>query len=142
MSESNTQSVLQIPRVVFDEMTFKRHGFKTQSEEKLEFGLQSKIDKDGDGKYRVSLRVRADRKDEYEITMQITGYCEIDENDPNKDVLLSQNAVAILFPYIRAELSLLTAQPDTDPIVLPVLNINAALEQSKFTQKGKETSVE
>lgn len=136
------KSVLQIPQVVFDEIRFKRLGFKSPHTEDLEFGLQSKIDKIEDGKYRVSLKAHANRKDEYEIAMQVTGYCEINENDPNKKILLEQNAVAILFPYIRAELSLITAQPDTDSIVLPVMNINAMLEQSKKKQKKEAPSAE
>jgi len=34
-----------------------------------------------------------------------------------------KNAVAILMPYLRSELTILTAQPETDSIVLPVLNV-------------------
>lgn len=45
--------------------------------------------------------------------------------------LINKNAVAIMMPYLRSELTLLTAQPDTDSVVLPPFNINAMLE-SKF----------
>ena len=46
-------------------------------------------------------------------------------------MLLEKNAVAILFPYVRAELSLITAQPGMEPIVLPVVNIAAMVDQAK-----------
>lgn len=36
---------------------------------------------------------------------------------------------AILMPYLRSEVSLLTAQPETDCVVLPVFNINKMLEE-------------
>ena len=43
--------------------------------------------------------------------------------------LINKNAVAILMPYLRSELTLLTAQPDTDSVVLPPFNINKMLEK-------------
>lgn len=39
-----------------------------------------------------------------------------------EDKLLQQNAVAIIMPYIRSEVSILTAQPGMDTVVLPPLN--------------------
>ena len=42
--------------------------------------------------------------------------------------LMSKNAVAILMPYLRSELTLLTAQPDTESVVLPPFNINKMME--------------
>lgn len=41
---------------------------------------------------------------------------------------MSKNAVAILMPYLRSELTLLTAQPDTESVVLPPFNINKMME--------------
>lgn len=137
MPNDGTQfkSVLKIPRVVFDEITYKRLGFKKETENSSKLSLQSKIDKIDEGRYRVSLRANASSEDEYTITIQITGFCEVDESDPNKGILLEENAVAILFPYIRAELSLITAQPEMEPIVLPVVNISAMLKESKSAHK-------
>ena len=43
--------------------------------------------------------------------------------------LINKNAGAILMPYLRSELTLLTAQPDTDSVVLPIFNINKMLEK-------------
>lgn len=43
--------------------------------------------------------------------------------------LINKNAVAILMPYLRSELTLLTAQPDTDSVILPPFNINKMLEK-------------
>ena len=48
-----------------------------------------------------------------------------------EDNLISNNAVAILMPYLRSELSLLTAQPETDCIVMPVFNVNAMLSDEE-----------
>lgn len=123
-------SELKIPHVVFDEISFKRTGFKNnKSTAKLSF--QSSIAKTSDGHYRVSLQANVIKADEYIANVQVTGFCEIDEKCSIKDTLLEQNAVAILFPYIRSELTLITSQPETDPVVLPVININAMLREAK-----------
>lgn len=118
-------SSLHMEHVIFDNLSFIRKGFATDND--VEIKARVKIEKDDEGLYRVILKVIADKQDEYIAEVQITGYCSIDEAYPEKDIMLNQNAVAILFPYVRAQLSLLTAQPGTDPIVLPVMNITAML---------------
>ena len=46
--------------------------------------------------------------------------------------ILENNTVAIMFPYLRAEISLITAQPGMAPIILPALNINELLKDNKI----------
>ena len=127
--------VLQIPRVVFDEISFVRKGFKTESSE-IGFQFEQNIEKVEDSRYNVSLRAAVSKDDEYNATVQITGFCIVNENDPNKDQLLKENAAAILFPYIRAELTLITAQPETDSLVLPVINISTMLQKAEMQSNG------
>lgn len=45
--------------------------------------------------------------------------------------LLERNTTAILFPYLRSQVSLVTAQPDLTPIVLPAMNINAFFDKKE-----------
>ncbi len=45
-----------------------------------------------------------------------------------KNTLVTKNAIAILMPYLRSEVSLLTAQPGIECVVLPAFNINKILE--------------
>ena len=45
-----------------------------------------------------------------------------------KNTLISKNTVAILMPYLRSQVSLLTAQPEVECVVLPAFNINKMLE--------------
>ena len=72
-----------------------------------------------------------EKKGEFKTDISISGYCEIDDNHPQLDTILRVNAPAILFPYVRAQLSLLTAQPEMSPIVLPVVNFQKIYEHSK-----------
>ena len=51
-----------------------------------------------------------------------------------KDILVKKNAVSILMPYIRSQLSLLTAQPEVECQVLPPLNVAKMFEETKQNQ--------
>ena len=65
----------------------------------------------------------------------MTGYFSIAEDNPQKDVLLQKNAIAIIFPYARSQMTLLTSQPETIPAVVPVVNINQLVDQSLTERK-------
>lgn len=127
--EDSISSVLKINRVVFNKITFERLGFRSKRERDSRLGIGKQVEKSGEGKYQVTLSVKVEKEKEYEAEVSITGYCEIAEDTPNKDRILNENAIAILFPYVRAELTLLTAQPETEPLVIPAVNINAMLKQ-------------
>ena len=112
--------------MVFDKIEFERKGFKNENE--LKFRLQVQIGKNRNSAYKVTLVLEGDKKDEYELQISLTGFFEIQNSDELSDsivqALIEKNAVAILMPYLRSEVTLLTAQPETDSVVLPTFNIN------------------
>ena len=128
MGEFN--SVLTLQQMVFDKIQFERKGFKNSND--VEFELQVQIGVSDEGAYKVTLVLNAFKKDEYDIIISLTGFFSIDKKieDRTREILINKNAVAILMPYLRSELSLLTAQPNTECIVLPPFNINKMLEKS------------
>jgi len=129
---SNVLSTLRLSHCVFDDLHFRRLGFPgTSSPKDDQFQFSRHINKDADGAYRVTLSAHVERENEFDLVMSITGYFEIDEQDQNKDTLLEKNAVAILFPFLRAELSLMTAQPEMMPVVLPAINITAMFDEAR-----------
>ena len=139
--QKDFESVLQMRHVVFDELSFERNGFQQDNQEtKFEFGTN--IRKEADGKYQVSLRVSAIRQDEYTAKVQITGYFSIDEENEDKEILLKQNAVAILFPFVRSEFTLLTAQPEMTPLILPILNIAQMMQEAEEIEEEIGTAEE
>lgn len=128
-------STLKLSHCVFDELKFVRKGFLAQSDpHEDQFQFSRRISKDNDGAYRVSLAVQVQRESEFDLSIAITGYFEIGEDDPNKGILLEKNAVAILFPFLRAELTLLTAQPEMIPVVMPAVNIAAMFDNAKHEE--------
>ncbi|MCI9227487.1 MAG: Preprotein translocase subunit SecB [Dorea sp.] len=123
---SDFNSALTLQKMVFDRIEFDRKGFKNNKE--LEFELQVQIGSDKNSTYKVTLVLNGTKQDEYNIVISLSGFfaVETQEELDNKVVqtLINKNAVAILMPYLRSELTLLTAQPDTDSVVLPPFNIN------------------
>lgn len=120
------KSVLQLDKLVFDEINFKRLGFS--SDKKLELKIKSNISqREKDDIYKVTLSIEGNKPEEYIFEISLTGYFIIvgEVQDELKKVLIRNNAIAILIPYLRSEVSLLTAQPGVDPVVLPPFNINA-----------------
>lgn len=84
--------------------------------------------------YRITLIMNGNKPDEYSFEISLTGFFTIEDSQEitqrSKDDLISKNAVAILMPYLRSEVSLLTAQPGMECVVLPAFNINKLLEKS------------
>lgn len=119
-------SVLTLQKMVFDRIEFDRKGFKNNEE--LELKLQVQIGSDKNGTYKVTLVLNGTKQGEYSIVISLSGFFAVEAQEKLDDKvvqsLINKNAVAILMPYLRSELTLLTAQPDTDSVVLPPFNIN------------------
>ncbi len=48
-----------------------------------------------------------------------------------RDYICKANTVAIMFPFVRSEITLLTAQPGLMPIMLPPVDVNALMKDQK-----------
>ena len=44
---------------------------------------------------------------------------------------LTKNAIAILFPYVRSNLTNITSQSGIETLILPVINFNALLDEQR-----------
>lgn len=122
--ESN--SVLSLDKLVFDKLEFKRIGMRNESE--IKFNLQAVINKKQNEEiYRVTLILIGNKEKEYTLEISLSGYFSFDEkgelDEEFKRTLINQNAVAIIMPYLRSQVSLMTAQPEVDCVVLPPFNI-------------------
>lgn len=131
--DNSIASVLKLQHMVFDEICFEREGFPQDAEQGLSIGFGRTVKKIEDGCYRVALAAKAVKEKEYTVTVKLSGYFEIEETEPDRETILNENAVAILFPYLRAELTLITSQPEVEPLVLPAVNINAMMKQETET---------
>ena len=127
MNESNN-CVLKLNHLVFDGLNFERDGFKNESTLKLNVGFD--FDMTGASDFIVHLMVEGKKEDEFRFSVRASGYFTVDENAKHNLLALRQNAAAIVFPYIRSQVSLLTAQPEMKPVVLPPMNIAQMVEEA------------
>lgn len=131
--DKNIKSVLELKRLVFDYISFKREGFSSDAEFQLK--LKSVISKKKyEELYRVELSLEGQKEGEYKIEIRLFGFFAFDESESIdeklKNELLAKNAIAILMPYLRSEVSILTAQPGVESVVLPPFNINKLMESN------------
>lgn len=126
------ESSLVLKHVVFEKIAFNRIDFQKASD--IEYRMQIQIGQcSQDGEYKVSLILEGNKVDEYTFQIGLAGFFSVElqdgeEQQINVEDLLKRNAVAILMPYLRSEVTLLTSQPETEPVVLPVFNINAMID--------------
>ena len=115
-------------KLVFDEISFERVGLKNNKSE-FDFKLEISIGINSEGDvYKVTLKLIGEKSEEYNLTISLTGFFSFDNreklNDSFKKELIEKNAVTIMMPYLRSQISLITAQPNVDCVVLPPFNIN------------------
>ena len=128
---SDIKSILKMDKLVFDKISFARIGFK--NDKQLTHSLEASFAQNiKDDIYRVTLVLKGEKKEEYTFEISLTGFFSFsgdqDVNDELKNDLIRKNTIAIMMPYLRSQLSLLTAQPEVDCVILPPFNINKMME--------------
>ena len=98
MNESDC--VLKLNHLVFDELSFRRKNFQSEND----------------------------------IGARASGYFTLNDAANYDFLTLRQNAVAIVFPYLRSQISLLTAQPEVKPVIIPPMNIAQMVEDTLKAQ--------
>mgnify|MGYP000369374315 FL=1 len=81
--------------------------------------------------YKCSLTLKmSDEEETVDLEIVISGIFEFQSelNADQKEIIITKNTMSILFPYLRAQVTLMTAQPDIEPVVIPAININALLQ--------------
>lgn len=132
--KQDARSVLKLEKLVFDKLLFERKGFS--SENNFEFSMESQISKRSNEEiYKVTLILHGKKPDEYIMEISLTGFfsfgTDASISDEDKKELISKNTLAILMPYLRSEVSILTAQPEVECIVLPPFNINNLMGEAR-----------
>lgn len=128
----NQYSILRLKDLRFTKLIFLNPNRVFNA--KLKFKVKREINEISKTEFYVKLDffVISELDDEFQINISIVGKFEINcEDDVMKKELISKNSVAILFPYLRSELTIITAQPGFEPIIIPPININALLDENE-----------
>ncbi|MDE7439390.1 MAG: protein-export chaperone SecB [Clostridia bacterium] len=91
----------------------------------------NKIDAD---KAKVVLKIAMNSTKEapapFTLQIIISGIFELKDWENSNSEIMKVNTVAILFPFLRSLLATVTCNAAVPPYVLPVLNINALLDDN------------
>ena len=124
------ECVLKLNALVFDEIVFKRLGMHSENELEISFSISIGTNISEPDVKKVSVRVSGEKREEYSFEIQASGFFSYEGNV--NDAIIQQNAVAIVMPYIRSEVSILTAQPGVESVVLPPFNIVEMMGANKL----------
>ena len=136
MDTKEISSVLMMGELLFEEISFERKGMKNDKELKFEIEIGIGTSAKDKNLHKVIVKMKGDKPEEFSFVVSLAGIFRIDmeHEDAKKipiDVLLNQNAVALLLPYIRAQITLLTSQPGVEPVVLPPINVKQLMVDNK-----------
>lgn len=126
------ESVLKLKELYFDKLVFARKGPQNDNSIEYSFSVQIGSDKEEEF-YKTILSLSAVKKEEFEIEICLQGVFSFSCEDKSisedlKKTLIQKNTVAIMMPYIRSQLTILTSQPGVEPVVMQPFNINAMLD--------------
>lgn len=123
--ENVLSNVLKMKNLYFSFIDFKSNGVVIGDSGTADvcYKEEHKID---DRNISISLFCRVEVKEAFSLEMCLVGDFEVSNIDNNRVI---PNAIAIMFPYLRAEVSLVTSQPGIPSISLKPININAFLER-------------
>ena len=122
------KSVLELKSLYFDTIEFRRKDGKNSHF--IKYGVNCREVKQDDQNPShfwliLGTNITDKQKEAVEINVSLVGEFIVSADENNFDILrlIKENGVAILFPCLRSELTLLTTQPGFHPIVLPAVNI-------------------
>ncbi len=90
-------------------------------------------------KMEITLKVELFKGQEeapFYMDVEIIGLFELEGEDDIKRY--EANAIAIMYPYLRAIVSTYTASANVVPVILPAINVNAMLKRKKEENNQKE----
>ena len=114
------RSNLQMKDFYFSRFSFVRD--KVIKDGELNVDLQKNIISKGDHEYNIILTTTIEKDDmNIELVAEAQFLYESDDYS-REESIINTNTVAIMFPFIRSQVTLLTSQPGMIPIILPAIN--------------------
>jgi len=124
------KSSLEFRKYIVNEVVYKSNSnFKNSANISIDLNIIPKI-QINNNEMIINLVTNIFEKSEennypFEMKIDISGYFYTENENPER---FQANAIAILYPYIRAIVSTYTAAANTQPLILPAINVNAMIE--------------
>jgi len=132
--ENSALSALSLEKLCFDHISYSRKDEHFYPQNNYEMNFQREISEcEGKNHYKIKLSANIWSEGKLiELSISLTGYftCECDD-ESMRETLIKDNTVAIMLPYLRSQISLVSTQPDVPPIVLPTINVVELFKDSE-----------
>lgn len=142
MAQKEIKSRLEMQDLYFPEYSFKYN--KNQGNMNLTTSFNVNYAEKTDDKNQVRIELTTlikDDRDLFELKLVALAFFKLNPEELSEkeaSQILRTNTVAIMFPFVRSQVSLLTTQPGMTPILLQPINIDA-LVQNIFNE-GKSNN--
>ena len=126
-------SPLMMKNFHFSDIKVSFSGEKFESV-KMNMSVSHEILENGSDKATVTVDIKSEPEGFYLSVSAEAIFTLKNEENLSESILIQRNTVAIMFPFIRSEITLLTSHPGMAPMVIPALNINKLLENKNYVQ--------
>jgi len=121
MNLNKVKSNLKMNKFYFKNYSFERLAVIEDGE--YDINLEREINKIAEHTYEVTLTTDIVKHDiKLNVVAKAEFLYEAEEYSREKS-LVETNTVAIMFPFVRSQVTLMTSQPGMVPIVLPAINV-------------------
>lgn len=126
---NNVTSVLRLDKAYCRDFKFSSSGnIPDEMRPEMKIGKQVSTYEDESG-FEVELVASIGQEDHFSLDITLVGDFTVEGGLTDSNKYLMDNAVAILFPYLRSQVTLLTTQPGMPPLLLPVINVSKLLKE-------------
>jgi preprotein translocase subunit SecB len=120
MDINQVKSNLKMENLYFSKCSVERNAYNSGSD--FEINIDKKISKVSDHVFDVMIKLTAITEHlKLEIIANARFIFESDDYS-EEETIVNKNTVAIMFPFIRSQVTLMTSQPGMMPIVLQPIN--------------------
>lgn len=142
MQRNKIESSLYFDKYIINKIYFQNNYKFEGNETPVEFSIEPNITITNDEKnmiveLTVDIFPNAIKNNyPFEMNIVITGYFSM--NTPEENILkYKRNAIAILYPYVRAIMSSYTAIANVNSLLLPAININKLIDYQNAEKKSE-----
>ena len=124
-------SVLTFEKYIVNNIKFEANNkYENHGNTPIELAIKSKTEQKEDG-FNITLvlelfSLAEENNYPFHMELEVTGYFKVANN--NAQIDLRPNAIAILYPYLRAIVSTYTSAANVNALILPTINVNKVLE--------------
>lgn len=139
---SDNKSVLRFEKYIVDKVYYKTNENCINEDEEIElpFDFETKTEFENNQmviELGATIFQNAEKHNyPFEIDVVLKGYFSIKGNQ-NDIRAFEKNAIAIMFPYLRAIVSTYTANANVAPVILPAMNINEYFRKKYSKEDGQ-----